>query len=365
MLSSMEADRIHLSNLDTRIRDIKRTLFALRTERSQIKERLDAYKYPVLTLPNELTSEFFIHLLPIYPATPPLTGLASPTALTHVCRKWREIALATPVLWRAIRLHYDYDHEMDIPYGYQMNISDAWIRRSGSCPLSIDLDIPYRDVMRQIFTETFIMAAARWEHVRLEGVTPFPFLNTGRPMPLLRSLRLWLRVSDDGFTFPDVPQLCTVHLTGVMACSNITLPWAQLACLTLHYARINRCVSILRQTTNLVQCSLDIHPSQSESLDFLGSDVTLPHLEFLSLKASRRSVHTFLSYLVVPSLRRLELKEIFLGAEPIPALEMFIAKSKCRLQQLGIIAPRKGEAHIERYRLAFPSISVFYRYGPY
>ncbi|KAF7376776.1 F-box domain-containing protein [Mycena sanguinolenta] len=364
MLDSMEADRIRLSDLDTRIRDIERSLFALPTERSQVKERLDAYKYPVLTLPNELTSEFFIHFLPIYPDAPPLTGLASPTTLTHVCRKWREIALATPALWRAIRLRYEYDHETNIPKRFnQMNISDAWIRRSKSCPLSMYINIRHPDIMRKIFTETFIMATARWEHViLLEGDTPFPFLNTGRPMSLLRSLRLWLQVTNDVFTFPDVPQLCTVHLTGVKAGLNVTLPWVQLTRLTLFYVGINRCISILRQTTKLVQCSLTMHSSQSESLDFLGSDLALPHLEYLSLEAIRQPVDGFLSSFVVPSLQRLELQEIFLGAEPIPALEMFVAKSGCRLQQLDIIALWE-EAHVERYRLAFPSISIFHRYG--
>ncbi|KAJ7641164.1 hypothetical protein FB45DRAFT_712335, partial [Roridomyces roridus] len=57
---------------------------------------------PVLTLPNEITSEIFVHFLPPYPVCPPMTGLDSPTSLTHICRQWREIALATPKLWRAI-----------------------------------------------------------------------------------------------------------------------------------------------------------------------------------------------------------------------------------------------------------------------
>ncbi|KAJ6456493.1 hypothetical protein C8R45DRAFT_579659, partial [Mycena sanguinolenta] len=193
MLGSMEEDRVRLSDLETRIHDIERSLSALRTERAKVKERLDAYKYPVLSLPNELTSKIFVHLLPIYPDTPPLTGLASPTTLTHVCGKWREVALATAALWRAIRLHYKYSHEMYIPSKFkQMNISDAWIRRSRSCPLSIDIDIPHPDVMRQIFTETLTVAATRWEHVKLHGVPLLPWLNTGHPMPLLRWLELGL-----------------------------------------------------------------------------------------------------------------------------------------------------------------------------
>ncbi|KAJ6504124.1 hypothetical protein C8R47DRAFT_177927 [Mycena vitilis] len=54
------------------------------------------------TLPNEITSEIFLHFLPVYPRCPPLTGNLSPTCLTHICRRWREIALTTPALWRAM-----------------------------------------------------------------------------------------------------------------------------------------------------------------------------------------------------------------------------------------------------------------------
>jgi hypothetical protein len=32
-------------------------------------------------------SEIFIHTLPVHPRCPPLTGILSPTNLTHICRK--------------------------------------------------------------------------------------------------------------------------------------------------------------------------------------------------------------------------------------------------------------------------------------
>jgi hypothetical protein len=76
----------------------------LRSEKSAAQERLDSYKYPVLTLPSEIVCNIFIHFLPIYPTCPPLTGPLSPILLTHICGGWREIALALPVLWRAITM---------------------------------------------------------------------------------------------------------------------------------------------------------------------------------------------------------------------------------------------------------------------
>jgi hypothetical protein len=66
-----ELDRARLADLECSISELQLVL-----------GRLDCYKYPVLTLPNEITTEIFIRFLPIYPSCPQLTGLESPTLLT-------------------------------------------------------------------------------------------------------------------------------------------------------------------------------------------------------------------------------------------------------------------------------------------
>ncbi|KAK6985206.1 hypothetical protein R3P38DRAFT_2574952, partial [Favolaschia claudopus] len=68
------------------------------------QKRLNAYIYPVLILPTEIVFEIFVHFLPPYPHPPPLAGFNSPTSLAQICRQWRDIAFATPGLWRAIDL---------------------------------------------------------------------------------------------------------------------------------------------------------------------------------------------------------------------------------------------------------------------
>ncbi|KAJ7074040.1 hypothetical protein C8F01DRAFT_1242315 [Mycena amicta] len=98
------ADRTRLSALDAQIEPLKTTLDALCSERTLIQDRLAAYTYPVLTIPNEIVSEIFMQYIPIYPACPPLLGDGSPTKLAQICRHWRQIAHATPMLWRAIEL---------------------------------------------------------------------------------------------------------------------------------------------------------------------------------------------------------------------------------------------------------------------
>ncbi|KAJ7903835.1 hypothetical protein B0H13DRAFT_2025532, partial [Mycena leptocephala] len=145
MLIALDADRTRLVEIQTQILDLEHSLFSsenprdlepslatLRTEKTEVQGRLDSYIYPVLTLPNEIVSEIFVHFVPPYPQRPPLTGILSPNTLARICRQWREVALATPALWRAIRLSDDR-----IVLERQRHIADTWLSRSRFCPLSV------------------------------------------------------------------------------------------------------------------------------------------------------------------------------------------------------------------------------------
>jgi len=159
MLDALAADRARVTALEAQIMDLERSLAALQLERTLVQERLDSYKYPVLTLPNEIVSEIFIHFLPIYPICPPLGGLFSPTTLTQICRKWREIAQTTPALWKAISLSFN-----GIPCREPAHISDL-LSRSGCCPLSI-IEL-HDDEAEDSGSEVLKAALAhreRWQH---------------------------------------------------------------------------------------------------------------------------------------------------------------------------------------------------------
>ncbi|KAF8215592.1 hypothetical protein K438DRAFT_1926164 [Mycena galopus ATCC 62051] len=63
--NGISGNRALVVDLDAKILDLERSLFALQSEKS----RLDSFKYPVLTLPDEIAgaAEIFIHFLPLYP----------------------------------------------------------------------------------------------------------------------------------------------------------------------------------------------------------------------------------------------------------------------------------------------------------
>ncbi|KAJ7769227.1 hypothetical protein B0H14DRAFT_2967707 [Mycena olivaceomarginata] len=87
MLGALAADRARFADLQAQISLLERSLSELQSEKKLVLERLDSYKYPVLTLPNEIIAEVFVHFLPVYPLCPPLIGPSSPTLLTQICRK--------------------------------------------------------------------------------------------------------------------------------------------------------------------------------------------------------------------------------------------------------------------------------------
>ncbi|KAF8153584.1 hypothetical protein K438DRAFT_1778169 [Mycena galopus ATCC 62051] len=350
-------------SIAVQIQDIKRPLSALQGEQALVQARLDAYKYPVLTLPNEITSEIFIHFIPDYPRPPPLVGIYSPTHLTHICRKWREVAHTTPALWRAI-----WFRNRDIPYERENHISDAWLQRCGSGLLSIKIQNDKGGVIRPDEISVILAQRARWEHLRLDlFVLSFRAING--PMPLLRCLELELT----GVSFPesalashDVPRLREVVLNGRDA-THIALPWAQLTSLSIVGAIPSKYLPILQQAAALVHCRLLDDTGPISEYDYPGFDMTFPCLESLEFKnfnGQRPTIATgFLDAFIVPVLRRLRVKEDCLGPDPIEYLTSFMSKTNCTLAKLHITGERT--LPVDAYFLAFPSICEISFEGSY
>ncbi|KAJ7653700.1 hypothetical protein DFH06DRAFT_1299249 [Mycena polygramma] len=382
MPSSLEGDRARLSFIDGQLPDIERSLIALRAtlkrdrtgvaeikseilnlehslawlylEKALAKERLDSYKYPVLTLPTELVSEIFIHSLPLYPLCPPLLGFNSPTILSHICRQWREIALATPALWRAIRLS-----DPHIAFEHQWRIADAWLVRSVCCPLSMHVN------EEQLFP-AILPCRARLEHLKLIITDPVDLSPLHGPMPSLRQLDLSLGWQSVGaFTFDNVPLLRSVTMN-YSASRVVGLPWAQLTSLTLDHVDRDQCVRVLQQTSCLVHCKLVLQTlwtSGSGGPDITLPNITLPCLQSLVLYAVKEvygPTAAFFGTFITPALLSLDIAEAFLGRIPMNTLASFIERSGCQLEEVSIYFLIRTRARLEMdFRAAFPSIPKF------
>ncbi|KAJ7875456.1 hypothetical protein B0H13DRAFT_2550114 [Mycena leptocephala] len=358
MLAALEADRARVLDLEAQISHLERSLSVLREEKTLAQERLDSYKYPVLELPNEIVSDVFIHFLPPYPLFPPLIGPLSPTLLTQICRRWREIALGTPSLWSAITTHHD---GISIPFDLAIHAFDIWLNRSRCCPVSLQFDATDSQMDVAEFLAILVPHRARWESLNIYlSPSHLPILDG--PMPLLRYLDLGLLGSgaDTKVVTFEVPLLRTVVLNDDAALS-VVLPWAQLTSLALFCVFPYECVPILQQTSSLVRCELELFDSTTNRPR---PDITLPYLESLTLfNPGRESVIDFLETLIVPALRSLEIPEDFLyHVNPIESLTAFISKCGCKLEEVQITGPRSVAE--SSYRKAFPSIQNFSFSGP-
>ncbi|KAJ7616759.1 hypothetical protein DFH06DRAFT_1364834 [Mycena polygramma] len=359
MISVLEADRARLSYLEAQIILLEMSLSALRSEKMEVQERLDSYKYPVLTLPSEMVSEIFVAFLPEYPRCPPLRGALSPTLLTQICREWREIALATPSLWRAIRLFLpDRDRKASTR---QFEMSDVWLARSRCSPLSFRL---HENGMHVETFRTLAPHCARVEYLDLRLYRSRSSIEG--PMPLLRHLKIHLDDTPgrDVFICHEAPLLRTAILID-RASAHVVLPWSQLTSLTLKGEFPEECDTVLRWTPNLVHCELWFAYDAENGGTF--PELPLLQLESLTINHWEDDEPTtgFLGVFIAPALRFLRISEESLGPDPIDTMRAFISKSGCRLQELDITGQISVHKDVAEYRRAFPAIPKLSLHGWY
>ncbi|KAJ7641208.1 hypothetical protein FB45DRAFT_1124774 [Roridomyces roridus] len=316
------ADRARIITIDAEIRELQERIRVLHLEREPCQQRLDAYKYPVITLPNEITSEIFVRFLPRYPDCSPLSGLTSPTTLTHICRQWRDIAVATPMHWRAL-----YIGSAASRTGQVQRVVHTWLDRSGSCPLSINVERDYSGATTQ--KESLIATLQhreRWQHAQLNLAAEKMALIKG-PMPLLESLCVAVNLLD--YTHPattvgDFPRLRSVTLDD--ANHGNWLPLSQLTTLTLN----------------------DVHGVNY--LAPLQAAVNLAHLYLVDCSAPEFGPSN--------TLTRLEILVVFSGGplrrKHVRSVTCLISRSGCKLQQ--ILFTGTSEVSEESLRAALPSV---------
>ncbi|KAJ7171020.1 hypothetical protein C8R46DRAFT_180814 [Mycena filopes] len=354
MLPALQADRTRIADLDAQLLDLERNITTIRAEKTLIEERLDAYRYPVLTLPNEITSEIFLHFLPVYPACPPLNGTLSPTNLTLICRKWRAVALTTPALWRAIQLDDSYIPTKKI---------DQWLSMSGSCLTSVHIDVQNWQMHVPVELKPLTASAshrARWEYLtlRLNEFSRQHLLELQEPMPFLRHLELTFALYGNplpgSIVVGQAPLLHSVALNDVAA-TILTLPWRQLTSLALTFILPSECERILRQTPHLLHCYLSFF----SGVAIRWPDLTLLRLESLILNEKPTEYTGTIDVLVpfiLPALRTLQVAEGLIGINPCDSLLSFIAKSGCKLEEMCITGREKISQNT--YIRSFPSIQL-------
>ncbi|KAF7326682.1 F-box domain-containing protein [Mycena venus] len=362
------ADRTRIADIEVQILESERSISSLKEERNLLQDRLATYAYPVLTLPNEIVSEIFVHFLPVYPGRPPPIGHLSSYLPCQICRKWREIAFATPKLWRAISLSLNKVER----FPQKLRYLKASLGLSGSCLLSIKLESHIMDssYLCQL-GQTIADHCSRWEYLEMNvHLYDFPGLNHSNflpdielPMPFLRGLKLGGGMERLTATPLEAPALEKVALRVYHYSYTPVIPWAQLTVISVDDIQFHQYSFLITELVNVVHCRFNISPAGEPSL----RDVILLHLETLILSesvfVSGNSLSGTLDRLTLPSLRTLQITETFLVLddlpwnEPIDTLVSLVARSGCNLQELFV--PDAKTRHEQNYRTTFsPSTSI-------
>ncbi|KAJ7741192.1 hypothetical protein DFH07DRAFT_891597 [Mycena maculata] len=335
------AARARIIELDIEIDAIQRLLEARLHEREECREELGSYKYPILTLPLEITSEIFTHFVPPYPERSALVGRDSPAHLACICRAWRTVALSTPTLWSAIELRLD-DADW---FEHGLQLLKKWLTRSGGCHLSIAL-MHYGERSVAAFVEAIACHASRWQDIEL--LLPYEDLRhiTGN-MPLLRTL--------------SAPNLKEVVLSSCFNPFCITLPWSQITKLTARLYEIEA-IAILRQAAALEECCYTLFCQLSSPIPLIPLIPPLPSLRSLVLSVPstwRTAGPILLPALTLPALESIQVFEPFLGADPVATLSALRAYGyPGRIVISGARSSSDTTTPYQMYAAAFPEATV-------
>ncbi|KAJ7639714.1 hypothetical protein DFH06DRAFT_1217681 [Mycena polygramma] len=334
--------RARIADIRAQLLQLEETFERLQDEQASLQDELDDYIYPVLTLPNEIVSEIFVHFLPVYPERPRKTGLLSPVLLCQICRAWREIALSTPALWRAVGVFPPKDMT-STKLEAELRALETWLTRSRSCPLSIKIESAiFGHRVLPPFIEAIVLHSARWEHMKLFG--PLAYLRSIEgPLPLLRSLTIGFSTQMGHapvIVFHKAPLLRKLTLSLYLDHYTSMIPWSQLTVLIIHIIQPHECGLILNLTPRLVQCRLIVGES-TEQTHTPQPPITLLHLEMLVLhvRYAHGEADGLFDSLTLPALRRLQVSASLLQPGPVASLRALMSRSVCPLQRVHITGP--------------------------
>ncbi|KAJ7137251.1 hypothetical protein C8R46DRAFT_1234632 [Mycena filopes] len=179
--------------------------------------------------------------------------------LGHICRVWREIALATRELWTTLDLSILYPNRR-ILESHQALVC-AFLSRAASSPLHISLSgdtNSFRAILDILVPYSRTWGSIDFSCLRLMDMKSLQTIH--HQLPALTSLKLDLgtaALEDGNFRdmFNDAPLLRTVYLRS-FGSQEFALPWSQLTSLTLDNCNGDILAQTLSWTPNLVHLGL-------------------------------------------------------------------------------------------------------------
>ncbi|KAJ7684287.1 hypothetical protein DFH06DRAFT_1027112 [Mycena polygramma] len=352
-MASPQEFRDQLAKIDTQIR-------LLCEERDRIQKKLDDIVYPVLTLPNEITSDIFLQcLLDDTTAVRPSNATA-PLLLGMIRRQWRSIALSTHRLWASL----------DLTSYFSQKFHDSlsmWLSRSGSCPLTLVLS--HWPSSEAVFVDDFISVlmqhAHHWSDVEIAlplGALSRLFDDFSGGYPLLKRLQVSETGHEGDFGLCSFSALKTCPKLRELLSNQITLkvpltqgiPWSQLTRFQGNRFSTLEACEILRNAPSLEEYALEsFRDDVIVSGPVIGILPKLRSLKFLGIFRGKETGDFGIFDLVtLPALQKLQFE---LDEDNASRFSSLISRSSCSLTELRVCS-RVDESNFIRCLEALPHL---------
>ncbi|KAK0467589.1 hypothetical protein IW261DRAFT_1680070 [Armillaria novae-zelandiae] len=306
----------HIAELDSLIDSTTLLLRYLTNDRNQaLENQANAKKIlsPCRRLPDELVTDIFIRCSSLRDRySSPLDPHGLHWTLSHVCRKWRDVAIGTPEIWSHICLFFRNDrflngsriHEAAFMLGV---VLDRARPHDLDVLIQLEADISTHPVCAVLLT-----TARYWKSLKVYGNPNFlspcrAFFDRLETAIFIGNYYVGPQAID---TFAVAPRLCSFRKTWDR---RLLLP-ANLVKFHDSYPFNENICTILRQLVNIRILSLSYSAYSSES-----PRICLPRVSQLELKSSGEAVETAsltYNHFDLPSLTHLKI-QAFPWKEPM------------------------------------------------
>ena len=360
--SHIEALLARKSRLLQEVNEIEQELRVAKTRHG----RLQNSRTPVSLLPDELLAEIFQLCQEdwLYRVRPSFELVAS-----HVSSHWREIALATPLLWNNIYLVARHGPSNPrLPS--QVEKLSAHLTRSANCLLKVFLVLETSDTVSH-FLNPMTRHAKRWRQISISvsnGVEA-DLYNSLRKISAPALVHLSLRVGT--IQNPDAPRTeypaeCPEILTGSgspalsfvrvagMIVGRMAPPYGSVTTLhvdawpknIMNHGHFQRMLGMLPRLVNLSLTGLSIQLPR-DPLD-VSSPTPMPSLRSLRIRGNATPCHRLFTLMALPHLESLSLHNVdTFDSTPMPTLRSLTLEA-CALSQ----------TEVEHIVHAFPAITT-------
>ncbi|KAK7063428.1 hypothetical protein R3P38DRAFT_1773 [Favolaschia claudopus] len=289
-------------------------------ERDDLMDSIQQYRgilSPIRRIPTEIVTKI------LRMVQQPLTEPSHLWHITHICSRWRAIALDDPFLWSTIEIFASFSNQTTIQQVFPARMIKARLVHSKDVPLHVRFDWsalwpfdnpPGTTDHFRLLMNTVISHSLRWERLTVEGDkghTGFLFSLDRIRSRIPRLVKLEFYVNSPTATpftynkgwFEDAPNLREVYLSPprehnpseVKPAIIPSLPWRQIETYRALLAAQAH-FDILRSAQNLRECTL-MFPSEDESLPPLETNILLAELRRLDIEDGE-----LLDYITAPAL---------------------------------------------------------------